>query len=269
MTTPPLSPSQLAGGFYGLLLGDAVGVPYEFHYPNNLPPLDQLDMIPPSDFPRAHRRVPTGTWSDDGALALALLDSLLDCGQFDAEDFGRRLIDWYEHGRYAVDQVVFDVGIQTAESIRFIKQKIPSLYAGVVVGTGCFFDGKNYDRLSLQTLRNMITFYGWREIVPVLLHTAHIGSVMKRPKKDELYLSNFGVAPACRSQGIGRAMIEQQIARAKQQGYRLFALDVAATNPRAQKLYESLGLHVICQKAFSGKRAGHNVPDARKMERIL
>ena len=132
MTTPQLSPSQLAGGFYGLLLGDAVGVPYEFHYPNNLPPLDQLDMIPPSDFPRAHRRVPTGTWSDDGALALALLDSLLDCGQFDAEDFGRRLIDWYEHGRYAVDQVVFDVGIQTAESIRFIKQKIPSLYAGGV-----------------------------------------------------------------------------------------------------------------------------------------
>lgn len=40
----------------------------------------------------------------------------------------------------------------------------------------------------------MIAFYGWREIVPVLLHTAHIGSVMKRPKKDELYLSNFGVA---------------------------------------------------------------------------
>ncbi len=138
-----------------------------------------------------------------------------------------------------------------------------------VVGTGCFFDGKNYDRLSLQTLRNMIAFYGWREIVPVLLHTAHIGSVMKRPKKDELYLSNFGVAPTCRSQGIGRAMIEQQIARATQQGYRLFSLDVAATNPRAQKLYESLGLHVICQKTFSGKRAGHNVPDARKMERLL
>jgi ribosomal protein S18 acetylase RimI-like enzyme len=140
---------------------------------------------------------------------------------------------------------------------------------GVAVGTGCFFDGKNYDRLSLQTLRNMIAFYGWREIVPVLLHTTHIGSVMKRPKKDELYLSNFGVAPACRSQGIGRAMLEQQVARAKQQGYRLFALDVAATNPRAQRLYESLGLQMICQKVFSGKRAGHSVPDARKMERIL
>lgn len=132
MTTQQLTPSQLAGGFYGLLLGDAVGVPYEFHDPQNLPPLDQLDMIPPSDFPRAHRRIPTGTWSDDGALTLALLESLLDCGQFDAEDFGRRLMDWYEHGRYAVDHVVFDVGIQTAESIRFIKQKIPSLYAGGV-----------------------------------------------------------------------------------------------------------------------------------------
>lgn len=140
---------------------------------------------------------------------------------------------------------------------------------GVAVGTGCFFDGKQYDRLSLHTLRNMIAFYGWREMVPVLIRAAHIGSVMKRPKKDELYLSNFGVASTCRSQGIGRALLEQQIATATQHGYRLFALDVAATNPRAQTLYESLGLQVVCQKVFSGKRAGHSVPNARKMERIL
>lgn len=122
MTTQPLSLSQLAAA--RVTAWRCGGRPLRVSLSNNLPPLDQLDMIQPSDFPRAHRRVPTGAWSDDGALALALLDSLLDCGRFNAEDFGRRLIDWYEHGRYAVDQVVFDVGIQTAESIRVIKQKI-------------------------------------------------------------------------------------------------------------------------------------------------
>ena len=34
-----------------------------------------------------------GTYSDDGAQALCLLASLLACGKFDPDDFGRRLLD--------------------------------------------------------------------------------------------------------------------------------------------------------------------------------
>ena len=40
---------------------------------------------------------PAGTWSDDGALMLALLDSLLDAG-FDPDDQGRRSLDWFTTG---------------------------------------------------------------------------------------------------------------------------------------------------------------------------
>lgn len=42
----------------GLLVGDAVGVPYEFHNPSELPPFAQLDMCPPPAFERAHAHVP-------------------------------------------------------------------------------------------------------------------------------------------------------------------------------------------------------------------
>lgn len=31
--------SQIRGALYGLLIGDALGVPYEFHDPSDLPPL--------------------------------------------------------------------------------------------------------------------------------------------------------------------------------------------------------------------------------------
>lgn len=69
---------RITGGVWGLLVGDALGVPYEFHAPENLPPKSQIEMQPPVGFRRAHAGVPVGTWSDDGAQALALLASLLD-----------------------------------------------------------------------------------------------------------------------------------------------------------------------------------------------
>jgi len=42
----------------------------------------------------AHAGTHPGTWSDDGAQMLALLDSLLTCGRFDADDLGARLVAW-------------------------------------------------------------------------------------------------------------------------------------------------------------------------------
>lgn len=121
---------RLGGGLYGLLIGDAVGVPYEFHSPQQLPPLAQLDMIPPPHFARAHASVPPGTWSDDGAQALALLASLLEHGALNLDDFAARLVAWYQNGTLAVDGRVFDVGIQTSTAIRRLQGGTPAHLAG-------------------------------------------------------------------------------------------------------------------------------------------
>ena len=77
---------RLAGGLIGLLVGDALGVPYEFHRPADLPPHHAIEYTPPQSFDRSHKGVPPGTWSDDGAQALCLLASLLDCGCLDVVD---------------------------------------------------------------------------------------------------------------------------------------------------------------------------------------
>src|SRR5262245_9822014 len=121
---------RIEGGLLGLLVGDALGVPYEFHPPQETPPPEQIEFVPPPGFRRAHAGVPPGTWSDDGAQALALLASLLERGRFDADDFGRRLVAWYERGELAVDGKVFDVGIQTAQAIRAILGGAPASSAG-------------------------------------------------------------------------------------------------------------------------------------------
>ena len=72
---------RLTGGLYGALIGDALGVPYEFHAAEELPPYAEIEMTPPAGFQRAHAGVKPGTWSDDGAQALCLLDSLAACGK--------------------------------------------------------------------------------------------------------------------------------------------------------------------------------------------
>ena len=126
----PTRPDRIGGGLMGLLVGDALGVPYEFHAPEELPSREAIDMTPPAGFARSHLGTPPGTWSDDGAQALALLASLLACNRFDAQDFAARLIAWHGAGDYAVDRRVFDCGLQTRLAIHALRSRVPPLEAG-------------------------------------------------------------------------------------------------------------------------------------------
>ncbi len=91
-TSRPGLINKLKGGLIGLLVGDALGVPFEFHAREEIPPFEEIEFEPPANFRRAHAGVPVGTWSDDGAQALCLLASLLECGKFDAKILLKRLI---------------------------------------------------------------------------------------------------------------------------------------------------------------------------------
>lgn len=112
-----------------MLVGDALGVPYEFHARESIPTFDEIEFEPPAYFQRAHAGVPAGTWSDDGAQALCLLTSLLECGKFDVDDFANRLVKWFREDYLAVDEV-FDVGIQTQRAILNLRKGFPPLTAG-------------------------------------------------------------------------------------------------------------------------------------------
>lgn len=121
---------KISGGLVGLLVGDALGVPYEFHQREEIPAAAQIEFTPPPGFRRSHRGVPPGTWSDDGAHALILLASLLDRGKVDLDDLGSRMIDWYNTGYKAVAGHVFDVGLQTAQAIDRLARGVPAAEAG-------------------------------------------------------------------------------------------------------------------------------------------
>lgn len=123
---------RIQGGLWGLLIGDALGVPYEFQAADQIPSRDQIDFEPPKEFTRSYPNIPPGTWSDDGSQALCLLDSLLTCKQLNPDHLIHLLLDWYTNGTWAIDQVVFDIGMQTRESLLAFQNGVPALQAGFV-----------------------------------------------------------------------------------------------------------------------------------------
>src|SRR5581483_5273305 len=126
----PAASERIEGALWGLLIGDALGVPYEFHPPFRIPAAAEIELEPPAGFSRSHARVPPGTWSDDGAQALCLLASLLYCGRLDIEDLMRRIVNWYEHGYMAADGLVFDIGTQTSRALTAFRSGTPAAECG-------------------------------------------------------------------------------------------------------------------------------------------
>ncbi|GAC1327066.1 MAG: ADP-ribosylglycohydrolase family protein [Candidatus Dormibacteria bacterium] len=123
MTSPTLE-ARIAGAAWGHLVGDAMGVPYEFSRPGTISTVEWGHQ-------GMHGK-PPGTWSDDGALMLALLDSLLDRG-FDVEDQAHRALRWMTDGAYTPDGDVFDIGIATRAALSRVRSGTPATEAG---GTG-------------------------------------------------------------------------------------------------------------------------------------
>jgi ADP-ribosyl-[dinitrogen reductase] hydrolase len=113
-------PDVLRAAVYGHLVGDAIGVPYEFRH--------HIDSVELRGY-GTHAQ-PPGTWSDDGALMLALLDSLVSVG-FDPEDQGRRALAWADARRYTPDgDGAFDIGGATSASLARLRAGTPATSAG-------------------------------------------------------------------------------------------------------------------------------------------
>jgi ADP-ribosylglycohydrolase len=113
---------RLRGAVWGHLVGDAVGVPYEFRPPSAIGTVV-------FGATGSHGQ-PPGTWSDDGALMLATLDSLLSVG-LDLEDQARRFLAWERGTAYTPDgDGRFDIGGATQAALRRLAEGTPAIVAG-------------------------------------------------------------------------------------------------------------------------------------------
>ena len=112
--------SRLAGAIWGHLVGDAMGVPYEFR-----PHISIEDVRWGAS--GTHQQ-PPGTWSDDGGLMLALLDSLVSVG-FNVQDQAARALAWMDGPDYKPGRV-FDIGGTTARALGRLAAGISASESG-------------------------------------------------------------------------------------------------------------------------------------------
>lgn len=115
---------RLLGGLYGVLIGDACGLPYEFKKPHQLPPYEQIEMIPPEGYARSWKNYQTCTWTDDGSQALCLLEYYTEQQEGDVwhEKWAEKLLRWKDSNHYWVDGISFGAGMQTMEALTNISR---------------------------------------------------------------------------------------------------------------------------------------------------
>ena len=101
---------------YGSAVGDALGVPYEFKEQGT------FECVGMAGY-GTHNQ-PEGTWSDDTSLTLATCDSIMANEDADiardginTRDMFRRFKSWLNHGTYAIDNNLFDIGNATYRAI--------------------------------------------------------------------------------------------------------------------------------------------------------
>lgn len=96
---------KIRGMVVGAVVGDALGMPLEFHPPRSLYDL-ATEM---EDGP-----LPAGTFTDDTEMALAVAESLLEKSPLDSEDLTDRFVQWYKSRPS-------DVGIHTSRVLELIQ----------------------------------------------------------------------------------------------------------------------------------------------------
>lgn len=97
-------------GIMGLVVGDALGVPFEFKQRDTF---KCTDMVGYGTYNQ-----PAGTWSDDSSMTLATLESLVkNQGNIDLEDIMQNFFNWFCHGHFTPHGNVFDIGNATRSAI--------------------------------------------------------------------------------------------------------------------------------------------------------
>lgn len=102
--------NKIYDGIMGLVVGDALGVPYEFK--------SRDSFVCNGMSGHGTYNQPPGTWSDDSSLTLATLDSLMrNGGKIYLDDMMKRFRDWLYNKQYTPHGETFDVGNTTRFAI--------------------------------------------------------------------------------------------------------------------------------------------------------
>lgn len=113
---------KLKGCIYGLFVGDALATPYEYRNAEYMSKLTAIDMIPPQGHQRTYKEVKAGTWSDEGAMALAMMDTIVKYHCFKPKHYLKNLEAYRYEGKFAVNNYAFGYSRHFEQVLKAYKE---------------------------------------------------------------------------------------------------------------------------------------------------
>lgn len=109
--------NKAKGMLWGLVVGDAFGSPIQFSGKDAHPWITEMVACPVFG-------LPPGYWTDDGSMALCIMDSYLRKGGYDLRDIGDTFVRWFRDGYLSSkDGESFDVGGATWNACESIAHR--------------------------------------------------------------------------------------------------------------------------------------------------
>lgn len=110
MNTDKTAKAKYADAIYGLAIGDALGVPYEFRGRGSF---ECAEMVG-----NGTHGQPAGTWSDDTSMTICTAKSLKDNnGAVDIGDITDNFLAWAHDEKFTCNGDLFDIGIATHRAL--------------------------------------------------------------------------------------------------------------------------------------------------------
>lgn len=116
---------KVKDGIIGLIIGDALGVPVEFSYREELMEDPVTDMLGYGTY-----NMPPGTWSDDSSMTIATMASIVNKKGIDYDDIMLEFLAWIENGKYTQYNDTFDYGSTTIHGIYNYKRGSEAILSG-------------------------------------------------------------------------------------------------------------------------------------------
>lgn len=136
------------------------------------------------------------------------------------------------------------------------KRVIVAEREGTLVGAVACFPAKDKNAIFARTARPVLKALPARDWPTLAMRGVRIAPFGDGIPEDSLYLSQIGVDPSARSQGIGSLLLDAVFAHAKSLGLARVSLHVSIDNPRAEALYARHGFRamgVVGERSLSEK----------------
>lgn len=136
--------NKFESAVWGFIIGDAMGVPFEFSYREELSKYPVTDMV---GFGTHFQ--PPGTWSDDTSMMLCVMEYLCEEGEqtkdywvfrslLQQKKLATKFLDWYKNGAHTASGEIFDIGITTQTALEAFSKGTKTSECGVLnVAAGC------------------------------------------------------------------------------------------------------------------------------------